>query len=375
MSLAVDTPAREDLRHDAECALDRFFAGKIALAGRYGPRYVRLWQAARRASSHGKRIRPALVLETYASLHERAQQDGAPGPVLNETSPAGDPGSAAAVAVAVAFELLHTAFLMHDDAIDGDVVRRGEPNLIGSFRADAVLGGSSDAAAAEWGEAASILAGDLLIHAAQSQVAHLDIDRVRREALLNVLDDAVFEAAAGELHDVAFSTEVEPPEVSDAQAMSEWKTASYSFVAPLRAGAILAGAAGSTQRALAQFGRHTGIAFQLRDDLLGVFGDERMTGKSASGDIRRAAKTPLLCIALQSRAGDELRSILGGDPDDAAVARVRTLLRSSGAVGFVERMIDDSIDAARAQLENPGVPARLRAYLSDVAGTAGRRVS
>jgi geranylgeranyl diphosphate synthase type II len=375
MSLAVDSPAREDLHHDAECALARLFGDKIELAGRYGPRYVRLWQAARRASSRGKRIRPALVLETYAALHERAQQGASPYPVRNNSGLYGDPDSAAAVAVAVAFELLHTAFLMHDDAIDGDVVRRGEPNVIGSFRSDALLGGSSDAGAAEWGEAASILAGDLLIHAAQGQVARLDIDRVRREALLNVLDDAVFEAAAGELHDVAFSTEVEPPEVSDALAMSEWKTASYSFVAPLRAGAILAGAVGSTQRALAQFGRHTGIAFQLRDDLLGVFGDERMTGKSASGDIRRAAKTPLLCIALQSQAGDELRSILDGDPDDAAVARMRALLRSSGAAGFVERMIDDCIDAARAQLEDPGVPARLRAYLSDVAETAGRRVS
>lgn len=229
-----------------------FFESKEALGGRYGARYAELWAAARHSSEGGKKFRPALVVNSYQSLGGDRQDD--------------------VVVVATAFELLHTAFLLHDDVIDGDTVRRGRLNLAGALSASASRAGARESAAARWGEAAAILAGDLLLHAAQAQIARLNTSEVTRSALLDLLDECLFVTAAGELADVAFSTGTESPGFSDVLSMTGWKTARYSFQAPLQAGAVLAGASGAILTALGEYGDHIGLAFQLRDDILGVFG-------------------------------------------------------------------------------------------------------
>ncbi|GAA3751966.1 polyprenyl synthetase family protein [Microbacterium kribbense] len=334
--------------------LQRFFDEKEALAGDQGEHFVALWAALRRASIGGKRIRPSLVLHTARELGcDRPQ---------------------AADAVAAAFELLHTAFLLHDDVIDGDTRRRGKPNLIGEFYAGARSHGVAERAALAWSSAAGILAGDLLLHAAQALIARLDIDEGRRLGLLDLLDRTLSVTAAGELGDVALSVGTATPSLADALTVTRAKTAHYSFQAPLQAGAILAGAGSREHDALSVFGHRAGIAFQLRDDLLGVFGDPAVTGKSNSVDICRAKLTPLVAYALGTEHGPRLRLIMeAGAPRDVDVASAREILMHSGACEFVEGLIDDHVAAAEAALREAALPETLHERLIAIAHEAGAR--
>ncbi|MEO7006657.1 MAG: polyprenyl synthetase family protein [Terrimesophilobacter sp.] len=333
-----------------------FFDAKESLARRYGRQYARLWAAARRSSEGGKRFRPALVVNTYLALGGTRDED--------------------VILVATAFELLHTAFLLHDDVIDGDTVRRGRPNLVGTFSANASGRGVSAASAATWGQSSAILAGDLLIHAAQAQIARLNTDASTRSTLVDLFEECIFVTAAGELADVAFSTTVELPVLSEVLSMTQWKTAHYSFQAPLRAGAILAGAGEETLAALGEYGRDIGIAFQLRDDILGVFGPEHVTGKSATSDLREGKITPLMCYGSQRDDSGELRQILAHENvTESDAHRIRQILEATGARKFIESLISDYTRLARAAIDSPVIPADLRAQLNDVAYKACERSS
>ena len=328
--------------------LDTFFTDRISLARAYGDNYRLLWEAARSASQGGKMFRPALVVGVYRDL--------------------GGTDENSALRIATAFELLHTAFLLHDDVTDRDLVRRGVPNLAGSFAADASARGATDAAAEAWGQASAILAGDLLIQAAQGFLARLSAPEQTRSDLLDLFDRSIFVTAAGELADVAFSAGIRLPSLVDVMAMTEQKTASYSFEAPLKAGAILAGANQDMLTILGEFGRLVGVAFQLRDDQLGVFGDAELTGKSVLNDLRNRKETPLIAHARSTARWPQIEEALfdlATSNDDGA--SVRTALEECGARTFVDSLIDDHVSRAENILSDSKLPPALVGHLRDVA--------
>ncbi|WP_157009041.1 polyprenyl synthetase family protein [Agromyces laixinhei] len=326
--------------------LDEFFEGRIAQAAAVGDDYRRLWSAARDASGGGKRIRPALVL----AAHDAFACTGST--------------AAAAVSLAAAFELLHTAFLMHDDVIDHDQVRRGVPNVAGRFAHHEIARGASSRQANQYGEASAILAGDLLISAAYRFVAELDVTTVARRTLLSIVDDGVFLAAAGEQADVRQATGGMPSE-RDILTMIEQKTASYSFSAPLQAGAHLGGAPADAVGRLGEIGRHMGIAFQLRDDVLGVFGTEAETGKSVLSDLREGKQTLLIAYSRGLGAWEEASASFGRpDLDESDAARLRAAIEAVGSRERVERLIATHRDAALQAIESPLIPVPLRDELT-----------
>jgi geranylgeranyl pyrophosphate synthase len=333
--------------------LEDFFERAIARAVAHGDAYSRLWSAARDAAQGGKRVRPRLVLAVHHSL--------------------GGDDHAAAVATAAAFELLHTAFLMHDDVIDHDDVRRGVPNVSGRFAGEAVGRGASAARARDYGEASAILAGDLLISAAHRIIAGLDLPLLRREALLDLVDECVFLAAAGEHADVRFSLG-ETPSAGDIVAMIENKTASYSFSGPLMAGAILAGASPDAVDGLGAVGAHLGVAFQLRDDVLGVYGEREVTGKTTIGDLREGKETLLIAFARADASWADVAGLFGRpDLDEAGAERLRAAITSSGAHERIEALIAARCRSAIEQIQRVGLPAELAAELTEVARDCGER--
>lgn len=341
---------------DVTGGIAEFFEKKEGQAAAYGRQYAHLWAELRRSSDGGKRFRPALVVNAYRAFGGTEEDD--------------------AVVVATAFELLHAAFLLHDDVIDGDTVRRGSPNVVGTFSSLAREQGLDATAATSWGEASAILGGDLLIHSAQALVARLEIDHRIRTALLDLLEECMFVTAAGELADVAFGTSVEIPVLSQVVSMAQWKTAHYSFQAPLQAGAILAGASAEALAVLGDYGRNVGIAFQLQDDILGIYGSAELTGKSTIGDIREGKITPLMCYALQRSETSELSDILGrDDTNDVDAARVREILDSVGARSFIEQLIAEHTRTALAVIESQAIPSVLRDQLAEVASKARQRSS
>jgi geranylgeranyl diphosphate synthase type II len=337
-----------------ETELARFFAAARLRASDYGEHYVALWDCLERASSGGKRVRPALVLAAYTGFGGR------------------DPALVAPVAVS--FELLHTAFLIHDDVIDRDLTRRGEANIAGRFNDRALAHGAAADQAGVWATAAAILAGDLALSEAHRTLAKLPVDVHTRLRLLDLLDRAVFVSAAGELADVTNTSARHPLSVAEVIATLENKTAVYSFEAPLQTGAVLAGASAEAIRLLGRYGRYVGVAFQLTDDLLGVFGDPAQTGKSVTADLREGKQTALIAHAGSTESWSLIAPYLGKvDLTDEEADRAREHLSACGAKAAAEKLASDHSRLAVDALDPAIIPAELRATLIELADTAVNR--
>ena len=285
-----------------------------------------LWEALHRLTEGGKRFRPALLLRMHEAL------DG--------------PDPAVAAAVADAVELLHTAFVVHDDVIDKDLVRRGRPNVTGTFAARGSAAGATAERARHYGEAAGILAGDLALAGAVREVALCGARPDLVVRLLDLLEDVLHRSAAGELGDVRVSL-TDDATLQECLDIAGWKTAAYSFELPLQAAAVLADADEDVVLALGEAGRCLGLAFQLRDDLDGVFGTAEQTGKDPLCDLREGKCTALVALARTSRQWPELAPFVG-DPDltPEGARRARELLTASGARSTVETLAAELAAAA-----------------------------
>jgi geranylgeranyl diphosphate synthase type II len=301
-------------------ALRRLLDRGRSRAAAAGPDHARLWDALTAATEGGKRFRPALVVATHDAF--------------------GGTCAAAAAEVGAAVELLHTAFVIHDDVIDGDDVRRGRPNVSGTFHA-------------------RILAGDLALTAAVRAVATCGAPTDVTHRLLDLFDAALHATAAGELADVRLSLGMGTASLRESLAMEEQKTSAYSFALPLQAGAVLAAADDETVAQLGEAGRVLGISFQLVDDLLGVFGDPARTGKSATSDLRTRKQTPLLAHARTTPQWDRIRPYVGRDLSDHELGEARRLLTASGSRLFIEELAEQHFTAAREILEPLGISTDL----------------
>lgn len=283
-------------------------------------------------------------------------------------------------------ELLHEAFLVHDDLADGDDHRRGALNLQGRTRARMASRGAGPEAARHVGMVGGLLGGDVLLVSAMSGFARLPVAAPVLHRVLDEVERAVTASVAGEYADVHDSTDPCPPARERALAIGEAKTAAYTVILPVVLGAILAGAPDETIESLREAGAHLGTAYQVIDDLLGVFGDPAVTGKSNTNDLIRRAPTILLAHAATTEAWPAIDAALGDpsedspgdggtwydrvvpDPDTA-----RELLRRCGARDHALRAAEDLVAAARAALDRPAVPAAVHAALAPHLETALER--
>lgn len=329
---------------DTDAALARILDGGRRRAAAIDAHHALLWEALCAATEGGKRFRPALVVATHDALG------------------GGEPDAAAEVGAAV--ELLHTAFVIHDDVIDDDHVRRGRPNVSGTFRTLAGIDGADPEVAAGYGLTAAILAGDLALAAAVRTVALSGAPAPVVERLLDLFDTALHRTSSGELADVRHSLDLAPATLAQSLEMEAQKTSAYSFALPLEAGAVLAGADVETTSRLGEVGRAMGIAFQLADDLIGVFGDPARSGKSATCDLRTRKQTPLLVHARSTSAWPLISGYVGRELTDAELDEARALLVASGSRRFVEDLAQQHLGQARAVLDGLGIPVDL---IDDVA--------
>jgi geranylgeranyl diphosphate synthase, type I len=336
-----------------QAVLDAHLADQRVGGERLDPGYGALW-AHLADQVGGKLLRPRLTLAAYLGL--------------------GGDDVAGAAHVAAAQELLHTAMVVHDDLLDHDEVRRGRPNLAGTYRsrlsADGVVGPEAE----DHVLAAGLLGGDLALVAAFGVVARAPLAADLRLAVVDLLVQGVSTTVAGELLDVASG--LRSPAQVDTLLVAELKTAAYTCTVPLVAGAVLARADERTRTELARFGTALGTAFQLVDDELGVFGDPGRTGKSVLSDLRAGKRTELLRLAYL-RADPAGRATLDAhvgraDLDDDGAALVRDVMAGCGAREELRAV------AARAAATACGVardhlPAGLADYLcATVDEMAGR---
>lgn len=353
ISLAATSTARagvDDAIDRALARLDRRLAAQGDGAGA-------LASAIRRAAQGGKRFRPLLVVAAFETLE---------GP---ETARAG------LYDVAAAFELLHTAFVVHDDVIDHDTERRGVPNIGGEFRSRGLSRGADAPGSALLGDAAGILAGDLLLHEAGRLVAVADVPGAVRAELLDLVEDAVLVSAAGELADVENAVVAGDVDADTVLRTTHDKTAVYSFSAPLEAGAVLAGAGTPQRCALQRFGQRLGLAYQLVDDLIGAFGTAAASGKDEGCDLREAKRTHLIVLARETESWPEVSEALAqAHTGPVAIRAAQRALSDSGARIRLEELVCETLDEARAIVTASTLPAASQAMLLELVDAVQERV-
>ena len=306
----------------------------------------------------GKRLRPA-----FAYWGWRAVAGTEPGPDI--------------LRLFSALELLHACALVHDDVIDASATRRGLPTVPRIFaerHSDKDWHGSAE----QFGLSAAILLGDLSLVWADDIVAtavagteaHARVQRVwsaiRTEVLGGQYLDIVSEASGAET-------------VASAVTVNIYKTASYTITRPLQLGAAAAADRPEVLEAFHELGTSLGVAFQLRDDVLGVFGDPQVTGKPSGDDLRSGKRTVLLAEAVELAekndpdAAELLRTCIGTELTESQVVEVRAAIESVGALAAVEGRIDRLTRRAIGVLDSVPIDAHARVGLTELARLAANR--
>ncbi len=292
----------------------------------------------------------------------------------------GDPDGAQAAAVlraCAALELIQACALVHDDLMDASDTRRGHPTVHVAFtrhHRDQCWRGDP----ARFGLAAAVLLGDLALAWADDMLRSAALPTAALLRATPVWEAMRTELLGGQFLDVLGEVRAdETPEA--ALRTARFKTAAYTVERPLHLGAALAGASEVLVRAYRSFGADVGVAFQLRDDLLGMFGDPEVTGKPAGDDLRAGKRTLLMALAL--RAADErdpvaaaaLRGGLGSDLDDAAVDELREHVVRLGAVTAAEHRIAELTQRGLAALHSAPMDPSARDELHTMALAATAR--
>lgn len=353
------------LRQELQVSLEEYVGAHAPSLRPLGPDATLLVDAAHVALRGGKRLRALFCTAGFLAVREPSGDEDQDGQQGEED---------ALLRAAGALELLHASALVHDDLIDASDTRRGRPAVHSAFeehhRRAGWLGDPQ-----QYGAAAAVLLGDLLLSWADERLRTCGFPAPVVLDALGIFDSARTEVVAGQFLDVSVQARGDA-DVAQAMQVLRYKSAKYSVERPLQVGAALAGGPPATLGALSAFGVPVGEAFQLRDDLLGVFGDPAVTGKPAGDDLSEGKRTVLVALALQRaepRDAGRLADALGRRLDERQVQQLRQVIERSGAVAEVERRIGELTSQALEALQDPAVRPEARAVLRSLADAAVRR--
>jgi geranylgeranyl diphosphate synthase type I len=274
----------------------------------------------------------------------------------------GEPDDDRVIAAAAALELVHTFALVHDDVMDGSEMRRNRDAVHRAF-ARRHRGAQWRGEARRFGEGMAILVGDFAFVYADTLV------RGASPAVLDVFDQLRVELCVGQSLDLA-NTAAATTDHAAARRIALYKSAKYTVERPLHLGAALAGRLHEMRSSLSAIGLPLGAAFQLRDDVLGAFGEADVTGKPVGDDLREGKATPLVALAAARAepADRPLLARLGADdlrPDD--VAALQDLFVRTGALKEVEREIEGLVVTAHQALDAAPITSDARVLLGELA--------
>lgn len=343
-------------RADVEKQLLGFVDERAAWLDRLGEDARRLVAAARVSVIGGKRFRAAFCYWGHRAVAAPEDQS-------------------ALLRACGSLELLHASALVHDDYMDASDVRRGRP---ATHREFATLHERSGwrGEAEQYGASAAILLGDLLLSWSDEMLRTCGLPDDRVRAAQAFFDLTRSEVVTGQFLDVSAQARG-ASDVDIAMNVLRYKSAKYSIERPLHIGAALAGASPELVEQLSRFGLPLGEAFQLRDDLLGVFGDPDTTGKPAGDDLTEGKRTVLTALAIDALPDPDARHLdasLGKPLDEAEVTVLRGLIDASGAHVQVEEVIGELTGRALAALEQADIDDGARGVLRVLADAATQRV-
>lgn len=309
----------------------------------------------------GKRLRPAFAYWGYRAV----------------TAGPGDPVDDATLRLFGALELLHACALVHDDVIDDSATRRGMPTAHVHFAAlhrQRSWRGESE----QFGRSAAILMGDLSLVWADDIVAAADLSPDGRRRVQRVWSDIRTEVLGGQYLDIVAESSGSHS-IASAMTVNTYKTASYTVTRPLQLGAAAAADRPEVQELFHSVGTDLGVAFQLRDDVLGVFGDPAVTGKPSGDDLRSGKRTVLLAESVERAERSDpaaarlLRSSIGTDLTDDQIRELCSAIESVGALAAVEDRIETLTGQALDALRRADINEPAKAGLTELAGLAANR--
>jgi geranylgeranyl diphosphate synthase type I len=284
---------------------------------------------------------------------------------------AGQPDSEEMVRAATAMELIHAAAVVHDDIIDDSPLRRGAPTAQVALRGALTTRAGRQAG----GRALAMLVGDLLLSWSGQLFASCGLPAAYLARARSLWATLARELVAGECLEILRAGAL--PDTESSLQIVRYKTAKYTVEHPLQLGGRLAGASPALLAAFSAYGLPLGEAFQLRDDLLGIFGDPKETGKSNLDDLVGGKPTALLAVTLPAVTAAErreLRGLLGRRKlDQQGLERVRQIMERVGAPARVESLIAERVRAATAALAGAQVPAPAARALSELVDSATTR--
>ncbi|HEX7275961.1 MAG TPA: polyprenyl synthetase family protein [Acidimicrobiales bacterium] len=290
----------------------------------------------------GKRLRPAFCHWAF-------------------TGAGGDPADRMVVDAGAALELLHTFALIHDDIMDGSPTRRAMDTIHVQFEARHAVDGWRGEGR-RFGEGVAILAGDLAFVYADRMLAGAP------RAAMDVFTELRIEVNVGQYLDLVGTARGRVAEDA-ARRICRFKSGKYTIERPLHLGAALAGRLPELAVPLSAYGLPLGEAFQLRDDLLGVFGDDTVTGKPVGEDLREGKPTVLYALAAEAVGGPgtALDRYGADDLTDAEIVALQEILVDTGAVEQLENRIAGLVETAVAALDQAPLSAEAIAALSELA--------
>jgi len=355
----VSDPVRP-LGPRVERVLDEHLQRQRAVLAAESPELLTLVDAAADLLSGGKRLRPAFCYWGWRG--------------------AGGADEVAIVNAAACLELFHAAALIHDDLIDGSDTRRGIPSahrrFAGTHEQNRWHGDP-----ARFGTAAAVLLGDLCLGWSDELLNTCGLSDAALRRGRPVFERMRTELIGGQFLDVLeqVSGALDPAgQVARARRVIRHKSAKYSVEHPLLLGGSLADATAALLASYSSYGLALGEAFQLRDDVLGVFGDPERTGKPTGDDLREGKRTLLVAYTLERASPEQAQAVeaLLGNPllDGAGVDALRGIFVETGALRRVERLIDDLVATSTAALANAEIDAEARTALAELITAATVRV-
>jgi geranylgeranyl diphosphate synthase, type I len=346
---------REDLRQRVQKALNAFVAGQQHVLDAVSEELAPLTDALVDLLHGGKRLRPAFCYWGFRG--------------------AGGTDADAVVTAAAALELFQACAIVHDDVMDGSDTRRGQPAVHRRFAAlHRTEGWTGDPEG--FGTGAAILLGDLCLSWSDQMLATCGLPADVLDAGRAVFDEMRTELMGGQYLDLLEQARG-GGSVERALRVARYKSAKYTIEKPLHLGAALAGAGQDVRDGYSGYGLPLGEAFQLRDDVLGVFGDPAATGKPAGDDLREGKRTALVALALEQAGPAQAAAVRRhlGDPhlSDEGVAVLREVICDTGALARVEAMVDELMDDALTALAAAPVEDGAREVLHELAVAATSR--
>lgn len=331
------SPKAELLRYKAivDSELEKYFDRKSEDFIKISPFITDLFSHLKEFTLRGgKRLRPTLLYHSYKAFGGKEEED--------------------VIAISIFIELIQSFLLIHDDIMDHADLRRGGDTIHKIYEKYAESSNYEEPY--HFGSTIAILVGDLANQLAFELIADSKLEnKDKLLKLLKLLTYQLVGVVCGQVHDILLSND-KVYTLKDITNVHHYKTAKYTYEIPVIAGALLAGATDEEIDHLTEYSTYAGVAFQIYDDILGVFGDDENTGKPTTSDISEGKKTLLTLKVEETGTNDQkeiLKRYLGKkDLTIEEAEEVKTVMKDSGALEFSKQACKDYVEAAQNNLDN-----------------------